>query len=858
MEEKNHEKVLPSLDDKIKKIEDAMRTFLITSRYDDMYKTAELKTILSKLESPQNEKSPFEERIAKIIFETFFNKDNGKFYEKRECDASLNQNINSQIGFSFMDIYYQEVWGVKWFCKSFFDYTHFDYGKFIKQKPVEEDESALVDFDYDFLEDYAEKENIITPEDDLITISRKMERLEELAIDLNYNEEGIFEESIWERSITEELFEQETIDENILEETIENFSKHNEPLDNIALSDIEKIKNQTTNQFIKSKRPNPEIIKKFKEDLIKEEEILFQHYKELQSFINKGISRYTCPRDCNFLEAKDYFEKTLKLFDKKPEMPLKLINKYRAFRDIFFISPELAQNTLEHILKKLKIPLERFDVLEKHPFLKLRDVLDESIYLSDLKYKTWKQEHKKMNELLKKRFPLKEGLTYNEYYHIYKDLQKFRENYSQKDLSKILDRPWISNAYNHAMSSHLLNFIEILRKREFEFKDIISKLYVSYIKDNTTISSPDLRKEIHYLNKAIKIDPNNLEAHHTLAKYYEKNSDRKKALETWAKLVKLYFAKTEEKNLKNHKSSTNEVGSIESCFFEDLILKKGKTDLSREYEITEFIYNQSKNKEFTSEPIALIKEPDGTFYIILRKADSSRTLGDEMRYLSKINGNKAAFSMFKQISEENVIGNFKLEYFKKVIDSLIKTHEIGKGLENKIGQYDYETKLKTKLEELFPENKEETYNNYSFLIKYLKELPQQFGHCDFYPENILVLDLQAKDHQFSKINKEFCTIDYEKSGKVNRYFDLTYLLEQAQLEFSSDIKEDLIKYFKEKIKDKIPLEKVMEIYNHNALFINLSLAGTASKWASKGEEYTKRKKKYLIRAKELANQMKKV
>ncbi len=100
-------------------------------------------------------------------------------------------------------------------------------------------------------------------------------------------------------------------------------------------------------------------------------------------------------------------------------------------------------------------------------------------------------------------------------------------------------------------------------------------------------------------------------------------------------------------------------------------------------------------------------------------------------------------------------------------------------------------------------------------------------------------------------------IDYEKSSKVNRYFDLTYLLEQAQLEFSPDVKEDLIKYFKEKTKDRTPLEKIMEIYDHNALFINLSLAGTSSKWVYKGDEYTKRKEKYLIRAKEIADNIEK-
>ncbi len=726
MAEENHEKVSLSLNDKIKKIENAVKIFLISSRYDDIYKIAELKTILSKLEYPSNEGPPLEDRIAKIIFETFFNPYQGKSYEKNDNNTSLNPSINSQIGFSFMEVYYREVWDVKWFCKSFFDYTNFDDRKFVNQKFIEEGEYDIVNFDYDSLECYAEKEGIITPIDELISMSKRMEKLEELKEDLNHNEEDLFEESIWERSTLDELFEQEEIDEGILDKTFESFSKCSESLDTMILSGIEEVKKRVLKCYIKSKNPDSELIKKFNEDLTREGEILFQQYKEFQSYINKCISKYTCPRDCDFLEARVYFEKILKLFDKKLEKPLKLINEYKVFRDIFFISPKLAQDIMGYLCEKLKVPYEKFDALQKHPFLKLKDVLYESISLSDLKYKTWKQEHKKMNEFLKKRFPLKESLSHNEYYQLYKDLQKFREDYSQKELNKILDQPWISNAYHHAMSSHLLNFIEILRKKESGFNDIIAKLYVSYIIDNTTISSPDLRKEIYYLNKAVKTDPDSLEAHHALARYYEKNSDRKKALENWAKLVKLYFTKVEEKNFKSYKNSTNEIGNIESYFFEDLILKKGKIDLSREYKITEFIYNLASTKEFTSEPIALINEPDGTFYMILRKANSSRTLGDEMRYLSKINGNKAAFSMFKQISEEEIIENFKLEYFKRVIDSLIRIHEIGKGLENQIGQYDYETKLKVKLEELFPENKEEIYKDCSFLIKYLKELPQQF------------------------------------------------------------------------------------------------------------------------------------
>lgn len=272
MVEENQEKRLLNLNEKIKKIEKAMKLFLVSSRYEEPYNTARLKTLLSKIEHLPNDKSPLEEKIAKIIFNTFFDSNQKESYEQNE-QIHLTPIINTQIGFSFMDVYYQEIWDVKWFCESFFDYSNFDDEEFIKSTEGYEYNRAILD--YDFLECYAEKKGIINME----------ENLEKKVTDLE------FEESVWENYTINELFEEEEIDEEILEKTVENFSKCSESLDTIMLSDIEKIKSHIIKQFIKSKNPDSEAIKKFKNDLIQEGEILFQQYREFQSYINKSISK---------------------------------------------------------------------------------------------------------------------------------------------------------------------------------------------------------------------------------------------------------------------------------------------------------------------------------------------------------------------------------------------------------------------------------------------------------------------------------------------------------------------------------------------------------------------------------------
>lgn len=569
-----------------------------------------------------------------------------------------------------------------------------------------------------------------------------------------------------------------------------------------------------------------------------------QHYDYFEELVDKGIKKFNdAKKDEDYLIARDYFKNALNFF-----------NKNKGLKETLSYRSKLKTSMIENFLRRINLNsgLNKSLYLDKPDMVK---VLKKFISLSNSHLENWIQSYHELTDFIKKKFNIPKNLKYKGYNSFYKDLQNFHEgtnDLSFKDESVLKKKLWSQGVYNFVMGNHILDFIKILeRKQSPGLKEIIAKLYVDYSKCS---------KNIGYVKKAIKIDKNCLEAHYELAQYYKDNEhqDKAKTLEHLNRLIRSYFLKVDKKDFKKLGGSTHEVGGIGTYLFNDLILKRSKKDLSKEYNLTKLIYDLVLDKRLTSEPITFIKERGGTSYIILKSSDSiegitlSETLEHMMYYLSIIKGKRLVWSKFNWSSDKEIMGLFKLNCLKQVINSLVRFQNLSPNLEKVINQYDYGAKLQDKLKELFPNTSNEIYNNLSFLVEYLNNLPRQAGHCDFYPKNLLVL---TKYPQRVDDFADFCIIDYEKVSKVNRYFDLAYLLEQAQLSLSWEVKKELISYYKEKIWVDTPLEEVMKIYDYNALFINLSLAGTSSRWVNKGKEYGLRKQKYLSQVKETLKRM---
>lgn len=461
-------------------------------------------------------------------------------------------------------------------------------------------------------------------------------------------------------------------------------------------------------------------------------------------------------------------------------------------------------------------------------------------------HKSWIKKYLIIKNLLDKKSAITSSLTDQDIITVHEKFEKFKKDGPEKFMKSGYDEI-MERAYYSAIKDHCLESVKILKQRKSPIaENIISKLYIIYSTvDKDDYSLKDLNEgELKHLKKAIKSDPSNLHSYYNLAKYHEKKNEKDKALEYWDNLVKAYFKRKDKvyEDIKCNRCSKNLVGKPrESEVFEDLIFKVSKNNLSEEYNITKLIYDLSFHKKSISEPVVLIQKDDNLSYLILRKAEDEGTLEDILEYFSKLKSNNSLFTKIHWTSEKEIINKIKLKYLEKVLDSLVEFQDSGKRLESFLKNYDYSNRLKVKLEELFKQNKEEVYKACSFLIDYLNNLPSQFCHGDFNPRNILA------------VKDGFCIIDYEKVSLVNKYFDLAYLLEQ--LDFNWKDKKGLIKYFKKKIKDNSSVKEVIKIYDHNALFVNLTLAGTCSQWEDRALEYQSLKQKYLNQTKGLLKKM---
>lgn len=424
--------------------------------------------------------------------------------------------------------------------------------------------------------------------------------------------------------------------------------------------------------------------------------------------------------------------------------------------------------------------------------------LNEKIDIQRFKHETWLKKYEQMGKLLKKKFSIDQCLmpqeysnTFGKFYSFLSDLLRNR-NFARNNL--------VSGAYISALKNYCFDSIKQLKNKNMpQINEVISNLYVQ--------GSMFDEDELKHLKTALDFDKTNFEAYYHIATYYERQGNIDEAIKNWDELVKCFFSKIDKKDFKLLRNYKSEVGMIsDSYIFENLILKRSKKDLSNEYNLTKIIFDRVSDKEFTSEPVTFIKEPDGTFYLILRKS-TGRTLSEVTEYLNQLEINKDLLGEIKDISKTEIINNFKVCYLKKVLDSLIALKDSTKNLELKLPRHDYATKLKTKLEKSGMVNHQEIYRNCSFLIEYLNNTPHEFGHCDFHLDNIL------------EVENGFCILDYGNAALASSLFDTVYLLEQEKLNLNEYQKNELSSYFIKKSGAKIVNKE--KSYYHHALYINL-------------------------------------
>lgn len=207
----------------------------------------------------------------------------------------------------------------------------------------------------------------------------------------------------------------------------------------------------------------------------------------------------------------------------------------------------------------------------------------------------------------------------------------------------------------------------------------------------------------------------------------------------------------------------------------------------------------------------------------------------------------------KQESTPKEMAEFRKKKLKQAINVMLKFSSADQGDRNlpksyglDIQDYEYETQMREKILKRVTLD-EKIQSQVIQVTRKLGKLKRALCHCDFHPGNILDAGKEG-----------LVIIDPISAAYANRFFDLAYLLEQADIELSKDDKTELIGYFTEQLRAKgEEIINPQEQYDLNAAFVNLKLAGVCEKWAKegKGEEYLKRKEIYLSRFNELASKL---
>lgn len=387
-------------------------------------------------------------------------------------------------------------------------------------------------------------------------------------------------------------------------------------------------------------------------------------------------------------------------------------------------------------------------------------------------------------------------------------------------------------------------------------KEAISKI-LSSMGETYWLVKKDLEKARFNLELASSLDVKNYMPMGLLARFFEECGEQKLYCDALIETAKRALQDQRiMAQIKVINSSSNSAFELEGISLEQLIFKPIKKKGVNELEKTRQI-RETTEKSVYSEPLGVISDGKEEYILFLKARDTNKTnslfpgkaysFGESLRQLEMLLVNKnTETEQIEWWDADKILNYSKRQYLKRAIDSIIHL-QIGFKIEDGkqiFDQYDYETEIEEKVlkrEELNGNNVKRIRE----IVDYLMGLPRDFAHCDFRLEHILDIG-----------NRENCIIDFERAAYANQFFDIAFLLEQAELELSEEEKMGLVGYFVTKIIEKgVELAtKPKEAYFYNAVFINLREAAIHGNKSSKhfNEDLSQI---HLKRANELLDQL---
>lgn len=302
--------------------------------------------------------------------------------------------------------------------------------------------------------------------------------------------------------------------------------------------------------------------------------------------------------------------------------------------------------------------------------------------------------------------------------------------------------------------------------------------------------------------------------------------DDNKTLEKFNELIKTYFEKANKIILKKIKNSTNEVGKIEDDFnpyLSDLIIKRSKNNMSKEFNILKSFYNSNSNKDLIPKPVAYFHYKDGYNYLIMRetdakfneKTDEVQSLAELLEYVDKLGINSNILKKIGLPSKEVVV-NFKVKYLEECLKNLGKIQKILNTLNLEKKQYDFRDIVKHKISKRL--NNKELVGSLEFLVEKIESQEKCFTHGDYHPGNILVK------------NDKIIPIDFECVNYLPVLYDVAFLLEHKKfIDLNEKNKKELVAYFLKSRGMNFSFKEAKD-YDYMALFINLRWASISSRF----------------------------
>lgn len=343
----------------------------------------------------------------------------------------------------------------------------------------------------------------------------------------------------------------------------------------------------------------------------------------------------------------------------------------------------------------------------------------------------------------------------------------------------------------------------------------------------------DFKQAEKMLLSAIGIDANNYTATSNLARIYEELGESNKSEEMLRETAKRGLPQILALHKQEIGTSNNSVFTIDLTEFKGLIFKELSGEGKGEPEKIEAISRNNRLNGYTRQ-IGIVSD-GAKRYAVIAKAnpskerldpldlarDSAITFSEGLQYLENLLNTQDLSNELSWWDNGEILRLCKIEYCKRAIRSIAQLQKDCKDMPKTeiFPEYDYAGTLEEKVLKrlnLEPDIVEKAKK----AAQRLDSMPRGIVHGDMHLGNLIDAG-----------KGETCLIDFESASYANRFFDLAYFLEQAELNLPEEDKKELIDYFVTTSKEKgeVLNENPYQAYQLNAVFINLRIAGAYSR-----------------------------